>query len=208
MKGRLITFEGIDGSGKSTQASLFFDWFRSLHLQAVLLREPGGTPLGEAIRSTLLDHAHDSMSPESELFLYLAARAELTHAVIRPSLSRGETVILDRFTDSTVAYQGYARGLGPERVSEMNLFATGGLIPDLTVCIDVDPSLGLSRLTGEPDRLESEGLAFMARVREGYRAIAATEPSRFIVLDGALAINDLQARIRTIAFERFPDLRG
>ncbi len=207
MRGFLITFEGIDGCGKTTQAEMLRDWFRSRGVPVRLLREPGGTPLGEVIRSALLDRAHTGMSPESELFLYLAARSQLTASVIRPSLERGINVILDRFVDSTVAYQGVARGLGYDRVSEMNRFATGGLVPDLTFFIDIDPADACSRMKEAPDRLESEGVGFMTMVREGYLAIASREKDRLIRLEGSLSIDEIHGLAVQELVRRFSILR-
>jgi len=194
-RGMFITFEGIDGCGKSTQAGMLRDWLIHRSIQVHLLREPGGTSLGETIRSALLDPANGDMSPRSELFLYLAARAQLTDTVIAPSLSRGETVILDRFIDSTVAYQGVARGLGIDDVSAMNHFATNGLIPDITFFIDTDPATAMSRLSGSPDRLEAEGVSFMERVREGYLRIDEQGQRRFCRIDGNRSVNAIFADI-------------
>jgi dTMP kinase len=187
----LITFEGIDGCGKSTQAAMLFDWLSGCGHQVRLLREPGGTPLGEMIRSVLLDTGNAGMSPRSELFLYLAARAQLTDAVISPSLSCGESVILDRYIDSTVAYQGVARGLGLDEVSVMNHFATKGIVPDITFFVDTDPVIALGRLTGSLDRLEAEGLSFMERVREGYIRILEQKQRRFCRIDGNRSVNEV-----------------
>jgi dTMP kinase len=187
----LISFEGIDGCGKSTQAVMLRDWLSNRGYQVRLLREPGGTPLGELIRSALLDPANTDMSPRSELFLYLAARAQLTDTVIEPSLSRGETIILDRYIDSTAAYQGVARGLGLDEVSVMNYFATNGLVPDATLFIDTDPVTALSRLSGSPDRLESEGISFMERVRDGYLRIDTQGHRRFCRIDGNRSVADV-----------------
>ena len=194
--GMLISFEGIDGSGKSTQASLCAAWLEERGMTVRRLREPGGTALGEYIRSALLDNTHADMTPESELMLFLAARAQLTARVITPALDAGEVVILDRYIDSTTAYQGYARGLGAARVADMNLFATGGLLPDITVIIDIDPRTGLGRLESAPDRLESEGIAFMDRVREGYRQIHRLSPVRVVWCDGTDTIENIQTHIR------------
>jgi dTMP kinase len=205
MRGILITFEGIDGSGKSTQARMLFDWLVSTGKTVHLLREPGGTPLGEVIRAALLDRSNTGMTPESELFLYLAARAQLTATVIRPILERGEQVILDRFIDSTSAYQGFARGLGYERIAEMNRFATGGTEPDLTFLIDIDPARSLTRLKGEPDRLEAEGLSFMSRVREGYLDVARRETNRMVVVDGSRSIGEIHSLIVAELARRYPE---
>jgi dTMP kinase len=194
MNGRLITFEGIDGCGKTTQARLLFQTLRERNIPVRLLREPGGTAIGERIRSVLLDTAHGDMLPVTELLLYLSARAQITGSAILPALECGETVIMDRFIDSSSAYQGHARGLGIDRVRELNLFATVGLVPDLTFVLDCEPEIALSRSTSAPDRLESGGVSFMRLVREGYLLIADAEPCRIRVLDGSLPSTEI-ARI-------------
>jgi dTMP kinase len=191
MKGRLITFEGIDGCGKTTQANLLLEKLCSLGVSVSLHREPGGTAIGERIRSVLLDTAHSDMFPFTELFLYLAARAQLTFSVIHPALNSGKTVIMDRFTDSSVAYQGYARGLGFDLVRDLNLAATGGLSPDLTFVLDCNLETASARSASSPDRLESEGIAFMRRVREGYLLIAECEPERVRIVDGELSVSEI-----------------
>ena len=191
MKGFLITFEGIDGSGKTTQANFLYKKLRLLKHPVRYLREPGGTAIGERIRSVLLDTTHSDMLPFTELFLYLAARAQITGSVIVPSLNAGETVIMDRFIDSSVAYQGFARGLGFDLVRDLNLAATGGLIPDLTIVIDCDPEIALARSVSAPDRLESEGIPFMRHVREGFLLIARQDPGRVRVIDGGLSVSEI-----------------
>lgn len=187
----LITFEGIDGCGKSTQAVLLRERLESLGIPVRLFREPGGTAIGEKVRSILLDPAHGDMSPLTELFLYLAARSQITAECILPALRRGETVIMDRYIDSTAAYQGYARGLGLDRIRELNFTATGGLVPDITFLVDCDVSLALSRLSGDRDRLEAEGEDFFRLVREGFLAISRCDPERVVVCDGSREIPDL-----------------
>lgn len=191
MKGRLITFEGINGCGKSTQACLLLERLRSSSVVVRLCREPGGTSIGERIRSVLLDTAHSDMLPLTELLLYLAARAQLTGGVILPALSDGETVILDRFTDSSIAYQGYARGIGVDLVRSLNSTATCGLVPDLTFIFDCDPVTAFSRSSAAPDRLESEGISFMSLVREGFLLIAREEPERVRVINGARPVGEI-----------------
>ncbi len=195
MKGRLITFEGIDGSGKSTQASLLAESLRLRGLTVHFLREPGGTAVGERIREVLLDRSHSEMTPFAELFLYLAARAQITGEIILPALDRGEVVVMDRYLDSSVAYQGAARGLGVDLVMGLNSVAAYGLVPDRTYLVDCDPKTALSRTSATPDRLESEGKAFMSKVREGFLSISRSEPARVMVLDGSLPIGDLAERI-------------
>ena len=200
MKGFLITFEGIDGSGKSTQANLIYARLNDSGRKAIILREPGGTVLGEKIRAILLDNAFSDMTPHTELFLYLAARAQITASVIVPALNRGEDVIMDRYIDSTAAYQGHGRGLGMEEMIGLNKVATGGLVPDMTFVIDCDPEKAMQRLTSAPDRLESEGIVFMKKVREGFLALREHDPGRIVVCDGNRGIEeierDIAARLR------------
>jgi dTMP kinase len=195
MKGVLITFEGIDGSGKSTQARRLQDRLETLGYPVRLYREPGGTPIGEKIRSLLLDKAHSDMSNLTELFLYLAARAQITSQLIVPSLKDGFIVIMDRYFDSTIAYQGYARGLGIENLRELNLLATGGLLPDITFVIDCDPLVALPRYSSLPDRLEAEGIGFMNLVREGFLLLGRKEPDRVHIIDGARDISIIEDEI-------------
>ncbi|MFC1551770.1 dTMP kinase [Candidatus Latescibacterota bacterium] len=195
MKGYLITFEGIDGSGKSTQANLIHARLNDSGRTAIILREPGGTELGEKIRALLLDNAFSDMTPHTELFLYLAARAQITARVIVPALNRGEDVIMDRYIDSTAAYQGRGRGLGMEEMIGLNRVATGGLVPDMTFVIDCDPEKAMRRLTAEPDRLESEGIAFMKKVREGFLALRDHDVHRIVVCDGNRGVEEIERDI-------------
>lgn len=183
MKGTFITVEGTDGAGKSTQVRRIGRWLEETGRRFCLTREPGGTALGEEIRSLLLARG-TCLSPWAEALLYAAARAQHVEEVIRPALARDEVVVSDRFLDSSLAYQGYGRGLGVERVRELNRDATGGLVPDLTILLDVDPEQGLQRAGARslPDRLEGEGSRFLGRVREGFLALARLEPARFRVI--------------------------
>jgi len=197
-KGLLVTFEGVDGSGKSTQASLAKDYLVSRGFDVRLLREPGGTVVGERIRSILLDAAHGDMTPRAELFLYLAARAQITGAVILPALEAGGVVVMDRFIDSTTAYQGFARGLGMETAVYLNRIATGGLNPDLTIVVDTDPETCMSRIGRTRDRLESEGLVFMEKVREGFLRLRELEPDRVKVVDGNRDVDAVFGDVRSL----------
>jgi dTMP kinase len=188
MSGLFITFEGGEGSGKTTQIALLAEVFYQAGLPFRVLREPGGTAVGEAARSVLLDTSNTSMSPRAELLLYEAARAQLVEEVIRPALAAGEIVLCDRYTDSTIAYQGCARGLDLDEIAALNEIATGGLAPDRTLVFDIDPATGLARATGSAagaDRLESEELAFHERVCEGFLAIALASRQRVRVIDGS-----------------------
>ncbi len=179
----LITLEGVEGAGKSTLADGLEDLLLRCGHRVLRCREPGGTSLGEAIRSAVLDPGHGEVSAWSELFLMLAARAQLVREVIEPALGRGEIVICDRFLDASTAYQGAGRALGVDRVRELNRLATGGRWPDLTLLLDLDPAEGRGRQTEAPDRMEQEDLDFHRRVREGYLRIAREEPQRVEVLD-------------------------
>lgn len=181
MKGWFITFEGVEGAGKTTQARHLSDFLRSRQLPVVTIREPGGTPLGERVRDVLLGHRE--LSAEAEMFLFLAARSQNTLAVIVPALAAGQYVVCDRYGDSTIAYQGYGRGLDLEVVRKMNAFATAGTEPHVTFVLDVPPECGLERQSNRT-RMEEEPLEFHRRVREGYLTEARLAPHRFCVLDG------------------------
>ena len=191
---RFIVFESGEGAGKSTQSAALADYLQARGHEVLCTREPGGTPAAEAIRAVLLDPANAGLDDRAEALLFAAARGDHAARVIRPALERGEIVISDRYLDSSVAYQGVARGLGAERVAELSLWATGGLVPDLTIVLDVDPALGLARVVG-PDRLESEPLEWHARVRQGFLDIAAAAPDRYLVLDGSRPVEDLAVEI-------------
>ncbi|MBE0416975.1 MAG: dTMP kinase [Coriobacteriia bacterium] len=178
-----ITVEGCEGTGKSTQVALLAEALRETGLVVTEVREPGGTPVSEVVRTVLLNREHDGLDPRAELLLYEASRAELVSRVIRPALAAGGAVICDRFFDSTTAYQGYGRELPLDQVVRLNQFAASGLVPDLTIVLDLDPAEGLTRATGSGvDRLEAEHLTFHERVREGFLKIAADDPDRVVVV--------------------------
>ena len=200
--GYLITFEGIDGCGKTTQAELLYKHLIDSGCSSHIFREPGGTVVGEKIRSILLDSANNDMEPLAELFLYLAARVQITHRRIRPALENGDIVIMDRYSDSTVAYQGFARNIGRDVTQRLNGIATFGIVPDLTFIIDCTPEIALLRFSGRPDRLESEGVSFMYRVREGFLFIAAAFPERCVLIDGEQPVGDISSRILSVVRER------
>lgn len=204
----LITFEGLDFCGKTTQAKLLVESlekaYRSGQAPSVLfLREPGGTELSERIRSILLDVQNSQMSQVTELFLFSAARAQLVAEVIKPALERGEVVVLDRFYDSTTAYQGWGRGIDLEGVKKINTIATGGLVPDLTFFLDIDlEELARRKAAQREDRMESSGREFFDRVRQGYLELLRTEAHRYVLLDGTEPIDILQKKIWNIVQER------
>ncbi len=195
-RGVFITFEGGEGCGKSTQLRLLAHALEAAGVPVRTLREPGGTAVGEAVRSILLDPDHAGLDDIAELLLYEAARAQLVAEVIEPALEAGEVVLCDRFYDSTTAYQGHARGIALDEVAELNRAATDGLSPDRTLILDVDPALGIARATSHgADRLESEDLAFHRRVREGFLAIAAAEPERVRTVDASGGIDEVACAV-------------
>jgi dTMP kinase len=189
-----VTFEGVDWSGKSTQAVLLAEWLRAEGRSVVLTREPGGTAVAEGVRDLVLHGAH--MTPWAEAALYAAARGDHAAQVIRPALDRGEDVVCDRYLDSSVAYQGIARGLGKERVRELSLIVTEGLLPDRTFLVLLDPDEARRRATGDHDRIEREGAEFMQKVDAGYRALAAAEPDRIVAVDGSRPAEGIAEEIR------------
>jgi len=189
-----VTFEGVDWSGKSTQAELLAAWLRERGRTVLATREPGGTVVGEAVRQVVL-HGHD-MTPWAEAALYAAARAEHVEHAIRPALERGEDVVCDRYIDSSVAYQGFARGLGEDKVLELNLTVTRGLLPERTFLVLLDPEEARQRGAGEPDRIEREGADFMRRVDAAYRSLAAVSPVRIVALDGARPPDEIAEEVR------------
>ncbi|HSB69304.1 MAG TPA: dTMP kinase [Candidatus Methylomirabilis sp.] len=202
MPGLFVTFEGGEGSGKTTQLKSLLAQLRATGRDVLETRDPGGTPIGKQVRELLLDRENTRMAAMAELFLYEASRAQLVDEVIRPALREGRIVLCDRFTDSTLAYQGHGRGLDRDLILRLNDLATGGLRPDLTLLLDLPPEVGLARaekrLThprSRRDRMEAERLSFHQRVREGYLAIAAADPTRVVLLDASCGILELGALI-------------
>jgi dTMP kinase len=204
-RGLLVTFEGGEGSGKSTQIALLTDALKAVGLDVIIMREPGGTLLGEGIRTLLLDPgSYGKVDMRAELLLYEASRAQLVTERIRPALATGEVVICDRFTDSTLAYQGFGRGLPLEEIAPLNSMATGGLQPDLTIVLDLPVEMGLARATAQgADRLEAEEIAFHERVRSGFLELAAAAPDRMVVVDATGSTDDVHKGVMA-AIERIP----
>ena len=209
-RGRFIVLEGADGVGKTTQVALLSAWMDALGVASLITREPGGTPVGEAIRSVVLHRADLDVPPESELLLILAARAAFVRQVVRPALESGTTVVADRFALSTLAYQGYGRGLELDRVRAGIDIATGGLRPDLYVLLDLpveEASERRSRSAAAPDRIEREGAAFRRAVRDGYLALVESEPDVELV-DARGTPEEVHERIRGRILARFPGTFG
>ncbi|KAA9152065.1 dTMP kinase [Microbacterium lushaniae] len=196
--GLFLTFEGGDGAGKTTQARLLEQWLTERGRAVVRTREPGGTDVGVLIRDIVLHHRGD-IAPRAEALLYAADRAHHVATVVRPALARGDVVIQDRYLDSSVAYQGAGRVLDAGEIRDLSMWAAGGLLPDLTVLLDLDPAAARARLDRDAkpfDRLEAERDDFHARVRAGFLGLAAAEPDRFLVIDAALAPESIAAAIR------------
>ena len=206
MRGRFITFEGIEGSGKSSQIILLTDHLRSKQRTVTLTREPGGTPIGDQVRKILLDPENKALDPSAELLLYAASRAQHLKEVIRPALESGAIVLCDRFSDATIAYQGYGRGLDLAMIHALDRLVTAGMRPDLTIVLDVEAAVGLARARGRNDlqgleseaRFENEALAFHERVRQGYLALAREAPDRIKIVDAAQPPLRVQEKIREI----------
>lgn len=195
-RGLFITFEGPDGSGKTTQIRLLKEFLAEQGLEAVLTREPGGTSISELIREILLDRANQEMAPMTEALLYAAARAQHVREVIRPALAQGKAVICDRFIDSSIAYQGYGRGLG-DAVRTINAFAVEECLPDVTFLMKVDPAVGKGRIrAGQQDRLELEKIEFHNEVFRGYMELAESEPDRIVCIDAGRGIAEIAKEIQ------------
>lgn len=196
---KFITLEGPDGSGKTTQAHLLVEWLRESDYDVTLTREPGGTEIGDQIRAVLHDPQNTAMDARTEILLYSASRAQHAAQLIRPALAAGRVVISDRYADSTLAYQGYGRGLDLCELRAITTFATGGLTPDLTLYFDIVPSEGLQRrlLSGEEwNRMDAEELAFHRRVRDGYLKLVSQEPERWVVINAAQTMEEVQAEVK------------
>ncbi|MBQ9272409.1 MAG: dTMP kinase [Mogibacterium sp.] len=196
MKGLFITLEGGDGAGKSTQIRNIEAFFKGRGFTVTHTREPGGPPISEKLRDILLDTQNTEMDPVTEMLIYAASRAQHVRETVIPALERGEIVICDRYVDSSIAYQGFGRNLG-SMVEEVNRYATGGLMPDITVWLDIDPETGKARASGDkgPDRLDLESSDFHSRVREGYAHIAESEPDRFKRIDATGSVEEIRDKI-------------
>lgn len=204
MKGIFITFEGGEGSGKTTIIQRLAEELKSYGYTPVCSREPGGSKISEAIRSVILDKDNTEMDYMTEAFLYAASRSQHLSEVVRPALNEGKLVICDRYVDSSLAYQGHARGLGIDRVYDINLYATEGLLPDLTIFVDIEPSVGLNRIKQNNravDRLDKEKIDFHEKVHEGYLLVAKKFPERIKVVNGEQTIDDVYNDIRKIVFD-------
>jgi dTMP kinase len=210
MPGLFVTFEGGEGSGKSTQVARLAARLRAMGLDPLVTREPGGTPVGEGIRVLLLDHQRRP-APMTEALLMVAARAQLVATLVRPALEAGRIVLCDRYGDSTLAYQGGGRGLDPVLLADWNRAATGGLVPALTLLIDVPTAVGLDRrqaAAGATNRLDREPAEFHERVRAQYARLAAAEPQRWVVIDGSVGTDELEARVWEVVGPRLAHARG
>jgi dTMP kinase len=206
-----ITFEGSEGSGKSTQVQRLAARLERSGVPHLVTREPGGTPIGETIRELLQFASHNSgMTPETELLLFEASRSQLVREIIKPALERGMCVIADRFFDSTTVYQGAARKLDREMLERLNAFAAGDCIPNVTFALDVDAATAKSRMQKprRPDRMEQEPEEFYERVRQAYRELAAREPSRVILIDGSRTADTIEKEIWKVLCSRFPNLNN
>jgi dTMP kinase len=218
MRGIFVTFEGGEGSGKTTQLTLLADRIRALGKEVIETHDPGGTAIGKEIRTLLLHPGSAPIAAATELLLYEASRAQLVRELIAPALERGAVVLCDRFTDSTLAYQGFGRSLHLDLIQQVNRFAADGLVPHLTVLLDLDPGIGLMRcrrdvsadgwtgISTEPsrwDRIEAEPLDFHQRIREGYLAMARENPDRMIVIDAGLGVTEIE----TIVWNQFVRLQ-
>ena len=204
--GKLITFEGIDGAGKSTQIQLLEAEFNKLGILYKTFREPGGTDLSEKIREILLDKDNLELYSNAESLLFAAARAQLIVEQIKPAIAKGECVICDRFTDSTIAYQGHGRGLNIKNLEMINNIATEGLTPDITFILDIDPGKASERIRVEsPDRMEAAGIAFFQKIRQGYHQIMEQFPYRCIVINAEQSQENISKEINQIIMKRFKE---
>jgi len=213
MRGLFITFEGIDGCGKSTQRELLAEQLKQRGFEVVVTREPGGTEIGEGIRRLLISDASVHIAPTTELLLYVAARAQHVAELIKPSVEAGRIVISDRYTDSTVAFQGYGRGLDLEMVAKLNSFATSGLVPDLTIVIDLDPAMARARLRSRPvggllGAFDEQHADFHERMRSGYLMMARSEPLRICVVDAGGSAEETHSKVMALVLPKLEGIRN
>jgi dTMP kinase len=203
---RFIALDGIDGSGKSSQIGPLVEWLRHRGCRVTTCRDPGSTPAGDAIRAILLDRHDLRLAPTAEMFLYMAARAQLVQEVIRPALGRGEWVVSDRYLLANIVYQGHAGGLDPDVIRDVGSEATGGLMPDLVLLLDVDLAVSAARLDRPLDKLENRGDGYRRKLRAGYLAEAAGQPDLIRVIEADAPIDEVGDRIRAVLSQRFPEL--
>jgi dTMP kinase len=206
-----ITLEGPEGAGKSSQVRPLAEFLRRNGFTVETTREPGGTEIGDQIRACLHDTANTGMRPVTEVLLYAASRAQLVEEVIRPALSAGKVILCDRYADSTMAYQGYGRGIDLDVLKSLTDLATGGLKPDMTILLDIDVAQGLARRRGignEMNRLDLETIEFHNRVRDGYRLLAAAEPERWVTIEAGRPAREIQAELRRIVMARLEVTAG
>ena len=213
MRGLFITFEGIDGCGKSTQREPLAEQLKQRGFEVVVTREPGGTEIGEGIRRLLISDASIHIAPTTELLLYVAARAQHVAELIKPSVEAGRIVISDRYTDSTVAFQGYGRGLDLEMVAKLNRFATSGLVPDLTIVFDLDPAMARTRLGSRPvggllGAFDEQDADFHERMRSGYLRMAKSEPSRICVVDASGSAQETHSKVLALVLPKLEGIRN
>lgn len=214
--GFFITFEGIEGCGKTTQLRLAAERLAAAGYEVVVTREPGGCPIADEIRAILLDARNTAMVPLAELLLYAAARAQHVSEVIAPALAAGKIVLCDRFTDSTLAYQGYGRGLDKELIARLNVLAAGTVKPDLTVILDCPVEIGLARAmaringstAAREERFEQESHLFHERIRDGFLTLAAAEPRRFVVVDGNRGVDETGIALMDVLLSKLPGAPG
>lgn len=202
-----FSIDGGDGTGKTTQVALLAQWLRALGHEVLTCRDPGSSRLGEAVRQLLLDRTDLEIGRRAEMLLYMAARAQLADELIRPALEAGKTVVSDRYLLANVVYQGHAGGLEVEALWEVGRVATGGLMPDLTIVLDLPAELAAVRIERELDRMEKQGDAFHARVRQGFLAEAARQPDRIVVVDASRSVDEVQAEVRAAARRVLKDER-
>ena len=203
---RFIALDGIDGSGKSSQIGPLVEWLASRGRAVTTCRDPGSTPAGDAVRAILLDRHDLHLAPTAEMFLYMAARSQLVAEVVQPALARGEWVVSDRYLLANIVYQGHAGGLDPDVIRRVGGIATGGLMPDLVLLLDVDLETAARRLDRPLDKLENRGDGYRKRLRNGYLAEAAANPDRIVVIDATATRDEVTSRIRAAVINTFPEL--